>query len=68
MTPISRRSSGMRAGGRRETLRPATRIWPALGRSAPNSSRSSVVLPAPLDPVRNANSPRAIVTEMSRMP
>ena len=54
--------------GSRVRLRPAIRIWPAVGLSAPNKSRSSVVLPAPLAPVRNANSPRARSSETSRSP
>ena len=56
-TPMRRRSAGTPDAPSAATLRPSTRIWPSLGRSAANTSRISVVLPAPHGPVRNANSP-----------
>jgi hypothetical protein len=65
-TPMRRRSAGMRRSPSRATLRPSTRICPSLGRSAANSSFISVVLPAPLGPVRKTSSPLRISTERSR--
>ena len=43
-TPMRRRSAGMPVGRSRSTLRPSTRIWPSLGRSAAKISRISVRL------------------------
>src|SRR4029077_17348190 len=42
------------------TLRPLTRICPEVGTSSRKISRSSVVLPAPLAPVRKTNCPRGM--------
>ena len=39
---------------------PSRRIAPALGRSSPCSTRSSVLLPLPLAPISATRSPRAI--------
>src|SRR5881227_3818832 len=43
-----------------ETLRPLTRICPEVGTSSRKIIRSSVVLPAPLAPVRKTNCPRGM--------
>src|SRR3954468_4478957 len=43
-----------------ETLRPLTRICPEEGTSSRKINRSSVVLPAPLAPVRKTNCPRGM--------
>ncbi len=45
-TPVRRRSAGPSTVG----SRPSTRAWPAVGLSTPLSSRTVVVLPAPLCP------------------
>src|SRR5262245_52150114 len=52
-------------GGACVTSRPSIRIAPASGRSSPATSRSVVVLPAPLGPSRTMNSPSAMASERS---
>src|ERR1044072_1157267 len=59
-TPMVRRRKGTLRRGSEATLRPSTRICPLVGISWRKINRSSVDLPAPLGPVRNANSPRSI--------
>ncbi len=56
-TPMRRRNDGIAESPSRAMLRPSTTICPSLGCAAAKSSRSRVVLPAPLGPVRNTNSP-----------
>jgi hypothetical protein len=43
-------------------------ICPALGFCAPNKSRKSDVLPAPLEPVRKTEVPFSSVIDTSRRP
>src|SRR6476646_1056767 len=53
-------------GGSRVTSRPSIKTEPASGRSRPVTSRSAVVLPAPLGPKRTTNSPSFTTSERSR--
>src|SRR5262249_53123216 len=53
-------------GGSRVTSRPSMKTVPASGRSRPVTSRSVVVLPAPLGPKRTTNSPSLTASERSR--
>src|SRR5580700_1236498 len=53
-------------GGSRVTSRPSIKTEPASGRSRPVTSRSAVVLPAPLGPKRTTNSPSFTTSETSR--
>ena len=45
--------------------RPKTRTVPAVGRSSPSTSRSSVVLPPPFGPAIATNSPAPTASETS---
>src|SRR5690242_4083349 len=53
-------------GGSCVTSRPSIMIAPKSGRSRPATSRSVVVLPAPLGPSRTKNSPSSMESEKSR--
>jgi hypothetical protein len=55
-----------RYGGSRTTERPAMRTSPVVGTSRPAMMRRSVVLPQPLGPRKEMNSPRSTRSAMSR--
>ena len=61
---IDRRRRGISERRSSVTSKPATSMSPSEGVSARYSIRSSVVLPAPLAPVRTTNSPLATWKEM----
>ena len=54
------------ATGSRQTSRPQTRTVPDVGGCAPTTERMSVVLPAPLWPMKPQISPGATESERSR--
>jgi hypothetical protein len=43
---------------------PSIRMRPALGRSRPDRQRNSVVLPAPLAPIKHTDWPRSTFNEI----
>ena len=53
------------ATGSRQTSRPQTRTVPDVGGCAPTTERMSVVLPAPLWPMKPQISPGATASERS---
>ena len=65
-TPILRRSAGSSRRGVVAMSRPKSEMRPRDGRSARYMSLKSVVLPAPLGPVRKWNEPAASCMLMSR--
>ena len=61
-TPICRRRYGARRAGMVATSWLLTTTWPELGTSSRKIILRNVVLPAPLGPVRNTNSPFSTCT------
>ena len=57
--------TGRRLGGTRVTSSPPMRTVPAVGASKPPIIRSRVVLPQPLGPSSEKNSPRRIASDTS---